>query len=170
MGRCPTGAVSNTVRIKVQDVDDATAAYYAESPAPGFKVIGKITSVAISGGSPVYISKTGVYSIDCAASGVSKVTAYYSLSNGSAGSYVAIGSADVVSGSASIPWNTPDAVSNTVMIKVVKFGEPVDTAVVHKEISTFALFEEFTNIAVDNGPSFSANDSTTITWTSLGSS
>jgi hypothetical protein len=151
-------------------VDDAANLYYAQSPAPGFKVIGKISAASISGGSPVYISKTGVYSIDCSASGVSKVTAYYSLSNGSAGTYVAIGSADVVAGNASIPWNTPDAVSNTVKIKVVKFGEAVDTAVVYKEISTFALFEEFTNIAVDNGPSFSANDSTTITWDSLGSS
>ncbi|HAJ57346.1 MAG TPA: hypothetical protein DCL35_06215, partial [Candidatus Omnitrophica bacterium] len=165
----PAGAVADTVRIKVQDVDDAAAAFYGESPAGGFKVIGKISS-AVLNQTPVYINKTGVYTIDCSAIAVAKVTAYYSLQNGAEDTYTVIGSADVVDGNASIPWNTPDNVSSTVMIKVVKFGEDVDTALVKKEIGPFALYEEFSNIALENGPIFSADDSTTITWDSLGTS
>jgi hypothetical protein len=158
---------SNNVKIKVQDVDDATSAYFGESPV--FKIIGKVT-MSQPDGTAWTILKTGVYNIVGSAQGVANVSAYYSTSNGGAGTYTFIGSAAIVGGNYTIAWNTPDAVSDTVKVKVIKTGENVDTTPESAASPTFSLYEEFSNIQPSNGATLTANDATSITWDKLGAS
>jgi hypothetical protein len=151
------------------DVDDDVNNYYPDELDGSFSIIGTI-SVTQPDGSNWKILQTGVYNVTCSASGVSNVSAYYSTSNGAAGTYNFIGSATVSGGTATIPWDTPDSVSDTVKVKVIQTGEDVDTTPIAGESPTFSLFEEFTNIQPSNGANLTANDSTTITWNKLGNS
>ncbi|MFC1515072.1 hypothetical protein ACFL5X_04135, partial [Candidatus Omnitrophota bacterium] len=158
---------TGNARIQVIDVDDGTELYFGESAA--FDIIGKIT-LNQPDGNDIKINQSGAdaYSIVWSAAGVPAISAYYSLSDGVPASYQFIASAAASAGN--LDWDTPDAVSNSVRVKVIDSSEPIDTADVNAISPRFALVEQFSSILPANGSTLTAGSATTISWNKLGDS
>ncbi|MFC1515073.1 hypothetical protein ACFL5X_04140, partial [Candidatus Omnitrophota bacterium] len=159
----PTG----NARIKVVDIDDSGDDYYGESPS--FDIIGKIT-MSQPDGNDWKINQSGVdgYSIVWSAAGIANVSAYYSTQDGGLGTYQFIGSASASAGS--LDWDTPDAVGNSVKVKLIDATETVDTAEVFAPSPKFSLIEDFSGLTPKNGMVLTAGGSVDITWFRLGDS
>jgi hypothetical protein len=149
-------------RIKVQDATWSTVL----GPSANFS-LGRIEVTEPDGTVDWLIKQNGVYTIRWNASGVSNFKVYYSTQDGAATTYNFIDSTT----NNSLPWNTPDAVSNNVRIKVINANEQVDTAVIADVSERFKLIEQFSNIQPSStSQPLTVNTSKTITWDRLGDS
>ncbi|MFC1514954.1 hypothetical protein ACFL5X_03535, partial [Candidatus Omnitrophota bacterium] len=156
-------SMTTKVRIVPNDVDDPTDIDVSAADA----FMGKI-SISQPTGADWKISQSGVYNIVWSGGGFASVSAYYSTQDGAAGTYNFINSATM--GAGSIPWNTPDAVGNSVRIKLIDTNELVDTADFAATSVKFSLVEDFTGINPQNGMNLTSGDATSITWAKLGES
>jgi len=154
-------------KIKVIDIDDSGDDYYGESPS--FDIIGKIT-MSQPDGADIKINQSGVdaFGIVWNAAGVANVSAYYSTQDGGAGTYNFIGTAAGSAGG--LDWDTPDAVGNSVRVKLIDATEAVDTAEVNAISLIFSLVEDFTGINPQNGVNLTCGAAVSITWAKLGDS
>ncbi|MFH1045547.1 MAG: hypothetical protein V1727_01100 [Candidatus Omnitrophota bacterium] len=162
----PVTARSANVKIRVVDVDDTTNIYSGELPHT-FNIVGTLTLSQPDGSN--WTIQTGYNIVWSDADGVANVSAYYSTQDGGAGTYNFINT--VAAGNGSMPWTTPDQVSNQARVRIIDSTESnVDTALVKATSPQFKLFEQFTNIDPSNGDILTAGEPTSITWTGKGTS
>jgi hypothetical protein len=159
---------SNKMRIKVYKTGQS---YVSSASGENFQ-IGKITVGQPDGSQSWKILQTNLYNVTWTAGGMDNVKIYYSTQDGAAGTYQPIQPSNQAAASAgTLRWDTPDAVSNTVRVKVIDALETdVDNAFYGATSAQLKLIEEFTNIQPSNGQNLTAGDATSITWSKLGNS